>query len=58
MNLWHFDRNPLFTWGREMLEVNGIRVLHFIPGRVRLKAQPLKGNPNLAQKITELFIVI
>ncbi len=38
--------------------MNGIQVSHFIPGRVRLKALPIKGNPSLAQKITELFLVI
>jgi hypothetical protein len=48
-------KEPLFLWGREMMEVNGIRVAHFIPGRVRLRALPIKGNPPLAQKITELF---
>ena len=58
MNPIRSKRGPLFLWGREMLEVNGIRVAHFIPGRVRLKALPIKGNPSLAQKIQELFIVI
>jgi hypothetical protein len=48
-------KEPLFLWGREMMEANGIRVAHFIPGRVRLRALPIKGNPPLAQKVTELF---
>jgi hypothetical protein len=49
------EKKPLFLWGREMMEVNGIRVSHFIPGRVRLKAPIIKGNPPLAQKFTELL---
>jgi hypothetical protein len=40
-----------------MMAVNGIRVSHFIPGRVRLKALPIKGNPPLARKITEFFVI-
>jgi hypothetical protein len=48
-------KKPLFRWGREMMEVNGIRVSHFIPGRVRLKVLPIKGNLSMAQKITDLL---
>jgi hypothetical protein len=51
-------KKPLFLWGREIMEVNGIKVAHYMPGRVRLKALPIKGNPPLAQKITEEFLVI
>lgn len=54
----HYRNGQLLLWGRELLEVNGIRVAHFIPGRVRLKARPIKGNPSLARKITELFLVV
>jgi Heavy metal associated domain 2 len=52
------EKKPLFLWGREMMEINGIRLSHFIPGRVRLKARPIKGNPPLARKITEVFLLI
>jgi hypothetical protein len=45
-------------WGREMMEINGIRVSHFMPGRVRLKVLHIKDNPPLAQKIITLFKVI
>ena len=51
-------KEPLLLWGREIMSVNRIRVSHFISGPVRLKAMPIKGNPPLAQKITELFAVI
>ena len=52
------EKKPLFRWGREIMEVNGIQVAHYMPGRVRLKALPIKGNPPLAQKITERFMII
>ena len=52
------EKQPLFRWGREIMEVNGIRVAHFMPGRVRLKVLPIKGNAPMAQKITEEFLVI
>lgn len=55
MVLKHREKKPLFLWGREMMEVNGIRVSHFIPGRVRLKALLIKGNSPMAQKFTELL---
>jgi hypothetical protein len=48
-------KKPLLLWGREMMAINGIRVSHFIPGRVRLKAAVIKNNPPFAQKIIELF---
>ena len=54
---WH-EIKPLFRWGREIMEVNGIRVSHYMPGRVRLKALPIKGNQPLAQQITERFMII
>jgi hypothetical protein len=58
MNVKSIDRESLLMLGSGILEENGIRVSHFIPGRLRLKASAIKGNPPLAQKITELFLVI
>lgn len=52
------EKEQLLQWGRGLLARYGIQVAHFMPGRVRLKAQPLKGNPSLAQELTELFQVI
>ncbi len=54
----HYEKKPLFLWGREIMEVNGIKVAHYTPGRVRLKALSIKGNPPLSQKITEEFLII
>ncbi len=51
-------REQLLRWGRGLLEGHGIMIAHFIPGRVRLKAQSLKGNPALAQAIVDRFGVI
>ncbi len=38
--------------------MNGIQVVHFIPGRVRLKARLIRGNPSLAAKITDLLLEV
>ncbi len=54
--LW--EQEQLRRWGREILADYGIQVAHFIPGRVRLKALALKGNPSLAQELTRLLGVI
>lgn len=35
------------------MEIEGIKVVHAIPGRVRLKISQLKGNPSLAQEAQE-----
>ncbi|AEB08098.1 HMA2 domain-containing protein [Desulfobacca acetoxidans] len=40
------------------MDLNGIQISHFIPGRVRLKSLLIKGNLSLAQKIMELFSAI
>lgn len=40
------------------MDLTGVKITSYIPGRIRLKAAPLKGNPDLAQKITELFSAI
>lgn len=40
------------------MDLNGIKVVSYIPGRIRLKAVPLKGDPALANKIMELFSAI
>jgi hypothetical protein len=55
MFLPYKGKKPLFSWGREMKAINGIRVSHFIPGRVRLKAAAIKDNPRFARKVNELF---
>lgn len=51
-------RKQLLHWGRGLLERHGIIIAHFIPGRVRLQARSLKGNPALAQIIVQRFGVI
>jgi hypothetical protein len=40
------------------VDLNGIKITSYIPGRIRLKATPIKGDPEMAQKITELFSAI
>jgi Heavy metal associated domain 2 len=49
------EKKPLFLWVREMMAIKGIRVSHFIPGRVRLKAAAIKDNPPFARQVIELF---
>ncbi len=49
------EKQELLQWGRGILAGHGIAVAHFIPGRVRLRARPLKGNPVLAALLTERF---
>jgi hypothetical protein len=40
------------------MDLNGIKISSYIPGRIRLKASQIKGNTALASKITELFLAI
>jgi hypothetical protein len=40
------------------MDLNGIKISSYIPGRIRLKALPLKGDPALAQQVTSLFSAI
>ena len=44
-----------FSEEGEVMDLNGIRVSSYIPGRIRLKALQIKGNPALAQRITDYF---
>lgn len=40
------------------MDLNGIKITSYIPGRIRLKAAQIKGDPDFAQKIMALFSVI
>jgi hypothetical protein len=40
------------------MDLNGIKISSYIPGRIRLKAAQIKGDPALAGRITELFSAI
>lgn len=38
-----------------MLDANDVRLVHFLPGRVRLKIAALKGNPVRARQLSDAF---
>lgn len=38
-----------------MLDPDDVHIAHFIPGRVRIKVAAIKGNPDRARRLTEVF---
>lgn len=41
-----------------MTDPNDVRIVHFLPGRVRLKVAALKGNPDRARQLSAAFAAV
>jgi len=41
-----------------MLNADDVHIAHFLPGRVRIKAGALKGNPDQARQLTAAFTAV